>query len=81
MTSWRTVITWATAHGALASVLPMPSETFKTLVWDLGCFLPIIKGAVDSILARHRRFHLPSPRTGDQAYSFLMCSLSRSQGQ
>ncbi len=59
MAGWRTVLTWAIAHGALASVLPMPAETLKALLWDLlsmGFSLAVVKGVVDAILARHRRF-------------------------
>ncbi len=64
--------------------LPMSHETLKALLWDLlslGCSLPIVKGVVDAILTRHRRFRLALPLTGDKAYSRLMQSLGRFQGR
>ena len=85
MAGWRTVISWALSRGALPLVLPMSHDTLKALIWDLlslGCSLPIVKGVVDAVLTRHRRFRLTPPlAAGDRAYSRLMQSLSRFQGQ
>jgi hypothetical protein len=84
MAGWRTVVTWAVSHSALAYILPMSAVHFKALAWDLlamGCSLAIVKGTVDAVLARHRRFNLPPPTSGARAYSRLMASLARFQGQ
>ena len=80
---WRAVLTWATARGVLGLILPMDRQTLEALIWDMlscQCTAPIIKGAIDGVQARHRRFGLPSPLVGPRAYSRLMQSLTRFQG-
>jgi hypothetical protein len=62
----------------------MSHETLKAILWDLlslGCSHAIVNGMVDAILARHRRFKLAPPLSGDWAYARLMQSLGRFQGQ
>ena len=81
---WRAVLTWATARSALPAILPMSLLTMRALLWDLlatRCTAAMIKGVVDGIQARHRRFGLPSPLTGPRAYSRLIQSMSRFQGR
>ena len=80
---WRAVLAWATARKALGKVLPMQRPTLEALIWEMlacQCTAPIIKGAIDAIQARHRRFALPSPIVGPRAYSRLTQSLTRFQG-
>ena len=80
---WRAVLTWATARGALGKILPMQRPTLEALIWEMlacQCTTPIIKGVIDAIQARHRRFALPSPIVGPRAYSRLAQSLTRFQG-
>ena len=75
MAGWRTVLSWALSRKALQLVLPMSHDTLKAVLWDLlalGCSLAIVKGVVDAILARHRRFRLTPPLSGDRAYGRLM---------
>jgi len=82
-TGWRAVLTWATARGALRQVLPMRRHTLDALIWEMlscQCTSPVIKGVIDGIQARHRRFSLPSPLVGPRAYSRLIHSLTRFQG-
>ena len=80
---WRAVLTWATARGSLAQLLPMPRPTLDALLWDMlasHCTSSVVKGVIDSVQARHRRFGLPSPLVGPRAYARLIQSLSRFQG-
>ena len=84
MAGWRTVLSWALSRKALPLVLPMSHDTLKAILWDLlslGCFLAIVKGVVDAVLARHRRFRMTPPLSGERAYGRLMQSLGRFQGQ
>lgn len=81
---WRSVLTWATARGTLAAVLPMNMRTLKALLWDMltaECSLAIIKGVIDGTQARHRRFNMPCPLSGPRAYSRLEHCLQRFQGR
>ena len=82
-TGWRAVLTWAAARGTLRKILPMRRSTLDALIWEMlscQCTSPVIKGVVDGIQARHRRFCLPSPLVGPRAYSRLTHSLTRFQG-
>lgn len=82
--SWRGILTWATARGCLHRVLPMPSLTLQSLLWDLislDCSFNIIKGYLDCIQGRHRRFGLASPVHGALSYSRLSRGLQRFQGR
>jgi hypothetical protein len=75
MAGWRTVLSWALSRKALPLVLPMSHDTMKVIPWDLlslGCSHAIVKGVVDAIRARHRRFRLAPPLSGDRAYARLM---------
>ena len=84
MAGWRTVVSWALSRKALHLVLPMSYDTLKAVLWDLlslGCSHAVVKGVVDAILARHRRFRMTPPLSGDRAYGRLMQSLGRFQGQ
>ena len=80
---WRAVLSWATARRALGNILPMHRQTLDALLWELlacRCTTPIIKGVIDAVQARHRRFALTSPIAGPRAYSRLVHSLTRFQG-
>ena len=80
---WRAVLSWATARRALRHILPMQRPTLEALIWELlacQCTASIIRGVVDAVQARHRRFALPSPIAGPRGYSRLMGSLTRFQG-
>ena len=82
--NWRGVLTWSIARRCLDRVLPMPALTLESLLWDLvslNCTFPVIKGYLDSIQARHRRFGLASPVNGVLSYSRLSRGLQRFQGR
>ncbi len=76
--NWRGILTWATARRCLHRVLPMPTLTLESLLWDLvslDCTYPMIKGYLDCIQARHRRFRQASPICGALSYSRLSMGL------
>ena len=80
---WRAVLSWAAARRALGNILPMHRQTLDAPLWELlacHCTTPIIKGVIDAVQARHRRFALTSPIAGPRAYSRLVHSLTRFQG-
>ena len=81
--NWLTVLTWALARGALGRVLPMDVDTLQAMLWDLtamGASKSTLKSVVDSVIARHRDAHLPSPVTGHMTYSRLVRCLGRLLG-
>ena len=82
--NWRGILTWAVARRCLARVLPMPSLTVESLLWDLislDCSFPVIKGYVDCILARHRHHGFASPLSPRLSYHRLSRGLQRFQGR
>lgn len=82
-TSWNSVVTWAVARNALPEILPMNENTLEALLWDalsLGASLPVLKGLINSIKARHRCYLLEPPLAGNGAYRRMTKTLSRFQG-
>ena len=82
-TSWNSVVTWAVARSALQKILPMSDSTLEALLWDalsLGASLPVLKGLINSIKARHRRHQLVPPLAGNGDYRRVTKILSRFQG-
>ena len=82
-TSWNSVATWAAARDGLKLLLPMSESTLQALLWDaisLGCSLPVLKGLVHAVQARHGHFGLTKPISGDGQYQRLIKSLSRFNG-
>ena len=82
--NWRGILTWATARRCLHRVLLMPTLTLESLLWDLvslDCTYPMIKGYLDCIQARHRRFRQASPIGGALSYRRLSLGLQRFQGR
>ena len=82
--NWRGVLTWATARHCLGRILPMPSQVLESFLWDLialDCSFPVLKGYLNCIQARHRRFGLASPVTGALSYARLSRGLQRFQGR
>ena len=81
---WRGILTWAAARYCLGSILPMSSQALESFLWDLislDCSFPILKGYLNSIQARHRRFGLVSPVAGALSYVRLSKGLQRFQGR
>lgn len=82
--NWRGVLTWALARRCFHRILPMPSQVLESFLWDLitlDCSFPVIKGYLDCIQVRHRRFGLPSPVSGALSYARLSRGLQRFQGR
>ena len=76
---WRTVLSWATAHGCLDHILPMDRETLQGLLWELRqlqCSLPVIKGIIIGIQSRHPFFGLKAPISAMGEHSALTFTLS-----
>jgi hypothetical protein len=81
--NWRSVVTWALARGALHQLLPMPTDVLLAMLWDfiaMGASKSTLKSVVDAVNARHRAGQLPSPVSGNMAYSRLVRSLGRLLG-
>jgi len=79
-TSWNSVVTLAVARNALPEILPMNENTLEALLWDalsLGASLPVLKGLINSIKARHRCYLLEPPLAGNGAYRRMTKTLSR----
>ena len=82
--NWLTVLTWAASRSALDRVLPMDVSVLQAMLWDftsLGASNSVLKSIVDSVLARHRSAHLPSPVQGPMSYSRLTRCLARVLGR
>ena len=61
---WSTVVTWAIAHGALASLMPMPQVVLMALTFEflhLGCGPHLLHAVWSAIATRHHVHGLPSP--------------------
>jgi hypothetical protein len=74
--NWRSCVTWALARGALHQLLPMPTDVLLAMLWDftaMGASKSTlrVKAVVDAVIARHRAGQLPSPISGNMAYSRL----------
>jgi hypothetical protein len=81
---WRGILTWGIARHCLDRLLPMPVQTFESLIWDLlslDSSYSSTKAYIDCIQARHRRFKLTSPVTSDYTYNRLARGLQRFQGR
>lgn len=62
----------------------MAPLTLESLLWDLislDCSFPVIKGYLDCIQVRHRRFDLASPISKSLSYKRLSRGLQRFQGR
>ena len=61
---WSTVVTWAIAHSALASLMPMPQVVLMALTFELlhlGCGPHLLHAIWSAIATRHRTHRLLSP--------------------
>ena len=84
LTHRLSVLTWAVWKGVLPSLLPMSDDLLRAFLWDALAFetsLPVLKHAVNAILAWHQRLRLPPPLAGKRDYQRLFHSLSRFQGR
>jgi len=84
LTHRLSVLTWAVWKGILPDLLPMSDDLLRAFLWDALAFeatLPVLKHAVNAILAWHERLRLPPPLAGKRAYQRLFHSLSRFQGR
>ena len=82
-TSWNTVVTWAAARDGITSLLPMQHSTLQAMLWDaisVGCSLPVLKGLINAVQARHGHFRLPKPIAEEGEYKRLTKALARFQG-
>lgn len=83
LTYRRTVLTWAVWKGVLPDLLPMSDDLLRAFLWDALAFeasLPVLRQAINAILAWHERLLLEPPLSGKRAYKRLVHSLSRFQG-
>ena len=82
--AWRTVLTWAAARECLPRIMPMDLVVLKAFLWDalsFGLTTPVLRGILNSVQARHHDAGLPSPLVGAHAYTQMVKTLSRFQGQ
>ena len=82
--NWRTVLTWATARGALQHILPMAPSTLHAMLWDfsaMGSSRSTLKAIVDAVITRHRDARVDSPVSGHMTYSRLARCLGRLLGK
>lgn len=81
---WRGIHTWSIARHCLHQLLPMHKDVLRALLMDLvalHCSFSTIKGYLDSIQFRHRRYDLTSPVRGLSSYQRVCRTLKRFQGR
>ena len=80
---WRAVLSLATVHRCLHSILPMDRQTLHCMLWELvqlQCLFPVIKGVITCIQSQHRFFRLTFPISAAGDYTSLTVMLSLFQG-
>ena len=82
--TWRSVLTWAIAYGAVRLLLPMSLDTLKALSWQLvtlRCGPALMQKVWGTIAQRHHAFDLVPPLSRPGEYGRWLHAVSVSPGR
>lgn len=81
--NWRSVVTWALAHGCTGSVLPMSLETCKAMSYELillGCSASHVADVWSAVADRHFRAGVPGPLAAAGTRGAMLKAIASLQG-